>query len=104
MEQPKEKQQLVIDFFEIPGDLARELSESLTKQTIRERLLLQLVSEPDKYEAAEKLLIPVTAKIEAIKVKITKEFVPAKYRSNRYMWNYDGYSIDQNKVQVIEEK
>ena len=100
----KEKVQKVIDYFEIPEDLARELSESLTKQTIRERLLLQLVGEPDKYEQAEKLLIPITAKVEAIKIKITKEFVPAKYNARKYMWNYDGYAIDQNRVQIIEEK
>ena len=99
----KERVQKVIDYFEIPEDLARELSESLTKQTIRERLLLQLVNDPDKYEAAEALLIPITAKIEAIKVKITKEFVPAKYNARRYMWNYDGFAIDGNKVQVIQE-
>ena len=99
----KEKVQKVIDYFEIPDDLARELSELLTKQTIRERLLLQLVNDPDKYEAAEALLIPITAKIEAIKVKITKEFVPAKYNARRYMWNYDGFEVDGNKVQIIEE-
>ena len=99
----KEKVQKVIDYFEIPEDLARELSESLTKQTIRERLLLQLVSDPDKYLDAEKLLIPITAKVEAIKVKITKEFVPAKYIAPRHMWNYAGFAIDDNKVQIIEE-
>ena len=100
----KEKVQKVIDYFEIPDDLAKELSQLITKQTIRERLLLQLVSEPEKYEEAENLLIPITSKIEAIKVRITKEFVPQKYQARRYMWNYDGYTIDQNRVQIIEEK
>jgi hypothetical protein len=98
-----EKIQKVVDHFEIPDDLARELSELLTKQTIRERLLLQLVSELEKYEQAEKLLIPVTAKVEAIKLKITKEFIPQKYNSRRYMWNYEGYEVAENKVQIIEE-
>ena len=98
-----EKTQVVIDHFEIPDDLAQELSGLLTKQTIRERLLMQLVGEPEKYEQAENLLIPITAKIEAIKVKITKEFVPAKYNARRYMWNYDGFEVDGNKVQIIEE-
>lgn len=100
----KEKQQVVVDYFEIPDDLAKELSELLTKQTIREKMLVNLVQDPDKYEEAEKMLIPVTERIEAIKVKITKEFVPAKYNSIRYMWNYDGYAVDQNRVQIIEEK
>lgn len=100
----KEKQQVVIDYFEIPEDLARELSELLTKQTIRERSLAQVIGEPEKYEEAEKLLIPVVSRIEAIKVRITKEYVPEKYNSIRYMWNYDGWEVDRNKVQIIEEK
>lgn len=98
----KEIQQIVIDKFEIPEDLAHELSGLLTKQTIRERLLLQLVGEPEKYEQAEELLLPVTARIEAMKIKITKEFVPAKYNNRKYQWNYDGWEVDQNNVQVIE--
>lgn len=104
MDKKKEKIQTVIDHFEIPDALAKELSELLTKQTIRERLLMQLVGDPEKYEQAENLLIPITAKIEAIKVKITKEFVPAKYNSRRFMWNYNSYEVDKNKVQVIEER
>lgn len=91
----------VVDYFEIPDELARELSNLLTKQTIREKLLLQLVDDPVKYEKAEELLIPVTSKIEAIKVKITKEYVPSKYNSVEYIWNYDGYEIDKNKVQIL---
>lgn len=100
----KEKQQVVIDYFEIPEDMAKELSDLLTKQTIRERMLLNLITEPEKYEQAEEMLLPVTARIEAIKIKITKEFVPAKYNSTRFMWNYDGWEVDKNKVQIIEEK
>lgn len=98
----KEIQQIVIDKFEIPEDLAHELSGLLTKQTIRERLLLQLVGEPEKYEQAEELLLPVTARIEAMKIKITKEFVPTKYNNRKYQWNYDGWEVDQNNVQIIE--
>lgn len=100
----KEKQQVVIDYFEIPEDMAKELSDLLTKQTIRERMLLNLITEPEKYEQAEEMLVPITARIEAIKIKITKEFVPAKYNSTRFMWNYDGWEVDKNKVQIIEEK
>ena len=99
----KEKVQKVIDWFEIPDPLARGLSELLVKQTIRERMLMQLVNDPEKYEEAEKLLIPIASKIEAIKVKITKEYIPEKYNSRKYMWNYDGYEIDANRVQIIEE-
>jgi hypothetical protein len=97
-----ELEQRIIDSFEIPDDLAKELSELLTKQTIRDRILLQLVTEPEKFEEVEKTLIPITAKIEAIKNRITKEFVPEKYNDSRYMWNYETYEVAKNMVQVIE--
>ena len=94
-------EQIVVGSFQIPGEVAKELSDLLTKQTIRERLLLQLIDEPVKYEQAEALLMPVTAKIEAIKNKITNEFVPEKYRSSKYIWNYDGWEIAGTSVSVI---
>ena len=97
-----EVNQQVIDNFEIPEDLVKELSELLVKQTIRERILLQLVADPDKFEEVEKSLIPITAKIEAIKNRITKEFVPEEYNSTKYMWNYESWEVARNKVQVIE--
>ena len=97
-----EVNQQVIDNFEIPEDLAKELSELLVKQTIRERILLQLVADPDKFEEVEKSLIPITEKIEAIKNRITKEFVPEEYNSTKYMWNYESWEVARNKVQVIE--
>lgn len=97
-----EVNQQVVDNFEIPEDLAKELSELLVKQTIRERILLQLVADPDKFEEVEKSLIPITAKIEAIKNRITKEFVPEDYNSTKYMWNYESWEVARNKVQVIE--
>lgn len=95
----------VVDHFEIPEELARELSELLITQTIREKLLMELINSDDesKYEAVERKLAPVTAKIEAIKIKITSEYVPAKYNSPRYMWNYMGYEVSKNLVEVIED-
>lgn len=97
-----EVNQQVVDNFEIPEDLAKELSELLVKQTIRERILLQLVADPDKFEEVEKSLVPITAKIEAIKNRITKEFVPEEYNSTKYMWNYESWEVARNKVQIIE--
>lgn len=94
-------EQHVVAEFTIPEELAQELSDLLVKQTIRERVLVQLVDQPEKYEEAENLLIPITRKIEAIKVKITKEYVPEKFNSAQYMWNYDGYDISENRVQIV---
>ncbi len=94
----------IVDYFEIPEELAKELSELLIKQTIRERLLLQLLNDDSQYEIAEGKLIPITTKIEAIKVKITKEYVPEKYNSAKYIWNYLGWELDKNKVEILEQE
>jgi len=94
-------EQIIVGSFTIPEELAKELSELLTKQTIRERLLLQLIEDPVKYEQTEKMLIPVTSKIEAIKVKITNEYVPEEFQSSKYVWNYDGWEVAENKVNVL---
>lgn len=91
----------VIDTFEIPEELAKELSELLTKQLIREKMLQQVIGDPVKYENMENMLIPITSNIEAIKVKITNEYVPSQYNSIEYIWNYNGYEVDGNKVQIL---
>ena len=93
----------VLEYFEIPEELAKELSDLLTKQVVRERLLLQVVGDPVKYNELEAMILPITAKIEAIKARITEQYVPQKYRSVKYMWNYTGYEVDQNKVQILEQ-
>ena len=93
--------QIMVGSFEIPEALAKELSELLTKQTIREKLLLQVMDDSVKFNQVEALLIPITAKIEAIKNKITNEYVPEQYCSAKYMWNYDGWEIAGNKVNVF---
>ncbi|MCM1233501.1 MAG: hypothetical protein NC489_25580 [Ruminococcus flavefaciens] len=92
----------VIDTFEIPDELAHELSDLLTKQVIKERLLLQLLNDPEKYEQVENMLVPITARIEAIKFKISNEYVPDHYRFAKYQWNYNGYEIDANRLDVQE--
>lgn len=99
--EPKTPQQGVIATFEIPEDLAKRLSELLTTQTIRERMLNQNIDNLTKYEQMEKMLIPVVSEIEAIKAKITRMYVPQEYRSDAYMWNYDGYEIDGIHVQIL---
>ena len=96
-----EKQNMVVGTFDIPDELAKKLSELLTRQTIRERVLVQVINEPDKYAKAEEMLMPIVSEVEAIKAKITKEFVPEEFNSIEFMWNYDGYEIAKNVVQII---
>ena len=91
----------VIDHFIIPEALAKELSELLVVEATRGKILVQLLDDPVKYQKFEETLLPVTARIEAIKAKITREYVPSKYNSSEYMWNYDGYEIDECNVQII---
>lgn len=100
----KNSERLVVDSFEIPEELAKELSKLLTRQTIRERLLDRMLQQGDQagFENVEELLIPITNRIEAIKTKITEEFVPATYNSQEYMWNYEGWEIYGNRVQIIK--
>ena len=93
--------QRIVDSFKIPEELAKELSDLLTKQTVRERLLLQLVDEPAKYEAMEKMILPVISKIEAIKIRITREYVPTQYNDPKYSWNYNSWEVAQNNVEIM---
>jgi len=95
--------QVLRDTFEIPEEVAKELSELLTKQSIREHLLLNTLNDKEKYDEVERQLIPIIQKIDAIKNKITNEFVPSQYNSEKYMWNYDGYEISKNILQIYEE-
>lgn len=100
--EPNATNSSVVSTFNIPEDLAKRLSELLTKKMIREGLLANNMSDPVKYEQAENLLVPVVSEIEAIKYKITNEYVPEKYRSEKYFWNYDGYEIDGTTVQIMQ--
>ena len=100
--EPQLNQPVIIDKFEIPEAIAKRLSELLTIQTIREKILDQNIENIVKYEQIEKMLIPVVSEVEALKTKITRDYVPEKYRSDEYMWNYDGYDIDGCIVQVLK--
>lgn len=96
-----ESRQEIVKRFELPEEIATELDALLTKQSIRERLLLQVLDDPTKFEALENMLVPISARIEAIKAKITSELVPPAYRSQEYIWSYDGIGIDGYMAKII---
>ena len=98
--EPKTQSQQVVASFQIEEAVAKQLSELLIKQSIREKLLDQNINNPTKYEQMEQMLIPIVAEIEALKNHITNECVPAEYRSEQYVWNYDGYEIDGCTVYI----
>ena len=94
--------QVLVGKFVIPDDVAKELSELLTKQTIREHLLSTVIMDKEKYDEVEKQLIPIMQKIDALKNKVTTQYVPAEFNDEKYMWNYDGYEVSGNTLQVYE--
>ena len=94
--------QVVRGTFEIPEEIAKELSDLLARQTIKEHLLANLVSDREKFDDVEAQLIPIIQKIDAIKSKITIEYVPDEYKNERYSWNFDGYEVSKNVLQIYE--
>lgn len=92
----------IVDHVEIPDDIAKNLSDLLVKQVVRERILMASLSDPVKFEEAEKLLLPITEKIEMMKTRITQNLIPDRYNDPKYIWNYNGYAISENKIDIIE--
>lgn len=94
---------VIVGSFEIPDELARELSDLLIKQMIRQQMLQQIiVTDISKYEEVEQLLVPITERIETIKRIITEEYVPKEFSSMKYTWSYEGYDANGNSVYIIE--
>ena len=99
----KNKVQTIIDYFDIPVELAKRLSEVMCVRNIRMQLLQTIIGTP-QYETVEKSLIPLEQEFEAIKLRITKEFVPDKYKSSpEYIWNYSGWYVTENRAEIIQE-
>ena len=92
----------VIDTFEIPEELGRELTELLAKQVINDRILSSVADQPEKYQTVMNAQIGIQRNIDRIKWVITEEYVPDEYRSDRHSWNYNGYDIAANKVDIIK--
>ena len=55
-----------------------------------------------KFEQVENLLAKVTERIDEIKHLITNEYVPEDFRSEKFIWDYKGYSIDKNSVSIYK--
>lgn len=93
---------IIIDEFEIPDELAKELTALLTESSIKKSLLIELIEFPTKYEIIEKAVIILEDKISALKNTITRNYVPEAYRTSEYSWNYDGYPTAGNIVQILK--
>jgi len=87
---------------EIDHTRAEELSELLTKKSIRMEVAASCVKDPEAYDEAEKRLIPIIDAIEAIKDYITKNCIPDEYKSEKYTWIYNGILIDGYSISIYE--
>jgi hypothetical protein len=92
----------IVAQFEIPEEMAKELSGLLTESAVKKGLLIDLVEMPARYEIIEKLVIALEDKITAIKNKITSEYVPQEYRTVDFSWNYDGYVTAGKTVHIFK--
>lgn len=88
--------------FEIPEEIAKHLSMLLVKEKVRKELLSNLIGNKNKFEEVEQLLIEVSAEVEKIKHDITTLYVPEKYRSEKFIWDYNGFEIDKNILTIYQ--
>lgn len=88
--------------FEVPEHIAKRLSDLLIKERVRKQLLFDAVNDSSKFDELENLLIVVTAEIDKIKYDITTLYVPNDYRSDDYMWDYNGFGIDGNHFTIYK--
>ncbi len=102
--EPETKSPAIVATFEIPDELAQELSDLMTRQAIREQLLLQQTNDPQKFQEIEDLLVPIVEKINAIKNRITTEYVPDQFRFPRFSWNYSGWAISNHMVEILDNQ
>ena len=95
--------QTIVETVEIPESIAKRLSTLLIKQSIRHRLLNEAVGDKSKFEQLEDLLIPIEEEISAVKNEITEKFIPEDFRSERFIWNYNGFEIDNNHISIYKQ-
>lgn len=88
--------------FEIPEELAKHLSILLVKEKVRKELLSNSIGNKNKFEEVEQLVVEVSSEVEKIKYDITTLYVPEKYRSEEFVWDYNGFEIDNNIVTIYK--
>ena len=88
--------------FEIPEELAKHLSILLVKEKVRKELLSNSIGDKNKFEEVEQLVVEVSSEVEKIKHDITTLYVPEKYRNEEFVWDYNGFEIDNNIVTIYK--
>lgn len=95
-------EQTYVDSFGIPEELGKELTDLIVRQSIYETTLSKLMADNQQYDKVLDELASIIEKSEVIKNRITKEFVPEKYRKEIYSWNYNGFHISGTKVDIYK--
>lgn len=80
--------------FEVPVELAEELSTLLIKEEVLQTSIDHLFSQGDEnWTEVMDELTKVKSRINALKNKVTSDFVPDQYKDPRYVWNYEGTGL-----------
>ena len=93
-------ERVIVDTFEIPEELAQELSELNTTIDLRRQVLPDLIG-TEKYQPYEKETVKLLSRRQEIMSSITRDFVPEKYRTQKYSWNYNGYAAAKNSLEIF---
>lgn len=86
----------VIDTFEIPDEMARELDRLIIQVDIMKDMLAANVIDDGRFDKLQEKLIPLQSRYTTLKNLITYQYVPSKYNSENYSWNYPGYELTGN--------
>lgn len=86
----------VIDTFEIPDEMARELDRLIVQVDIMKDMLAASVGNEANFNKLQEKLVPLQSRYTTIKNLITYQYVPGKYNSESYSWNYPGYELSGN--------
>lgn len=94
--------QRTVGTFEIPDDIAQELTELMAKRDVYESLMIKSANDPAAFDVIESKLIDTVRKYDAVRNRITDDLLPDEFRNAAYTWTYRGYEIDKNVVSVWE--
>lgn len=92
----------LVDTVELPEDIAANLLNNLTKYKVIMDAYIKVVddNDPVKINAIESNLVAVSQDIEWIKRHITEEYIPDKYRSDAFIWEFNGAIRGDNKISI----
>lgn len=91
-----------VDTVELPEEIASNLLDNLTKYKVILDAYVNVAdsNDPVKAGAITDHLVAVSQDIEWIKKHITEEYIPDKYRSDAFIWEFNGTIRGDNKISI----